>query len=130
MLTTEAASIFIWIVFTHWIADFIFQDEKWANAKSTSFKALVTHTIVYSFMMTIMWMFYFEQPFKILYFFLITFVTHTITDFFTSKIVKRKFKNQNYGSGIPNFGAFTLIGLDQVIHYITITFSILFLEQI
>jgi hypothetical protein len=48
----------------------------------------------------------------------ITFITHTATDYFTSRIVSKKFAKQEYGSPIPNFGAFTIIGIDQVLHYI------------
>jgi hypothetical protein len=48
----------------------------------------------------------------------ITFVAHTITDYITSRIVSRKFANKEFGSPIPNTGAFTVIGFDQVLHYI------------
>jgi len=51
-------------------------------------------------------------------FFLITFCCHFITDYITSRIVSRKFANKEYGSPIPNIGAFTVIGFDQVLHYI------------
>jgi hypothetical protein len=47
----------------------------------------------------------------------ITFISHFITDYITSRIVKRKFENNEYGSPIPNFGAFSIIGFDQVLHY-------------
>lgn len=57
---------------------------------------------------------------KFLLFFLITFVTHTITDYITSRIVSKKFANKHLGSPIPNFGAFSMIGFDQVIHYGTL----------
>ena len=58
---------------------------------------------------------------------LITFVFHTLTDYFTSKIVSRKFANQEYGSPIPNFGAFTVIGFDQVLHYVQLFLTYHFL---
>ena len=48
----------------------------------------------------------------------ITFIFHTITDYFTSRIVSKKFEEGNVGSAPPNFGAFTIIGIDQVLHYI------------
>ena len=37
------------IVVIHFVADFIFQAEEWATNKSKSFKALVKHTAMYSF---------------------------------------------------------------------------------
>jgi len=128
MLTIDASSIFLWIVFSHWVADFIFQDEKWANAKSHNFKALVTHTFTYSFIMTMMWSFYMSNHLDILIFFGITFLIHTFTDYFTSRIVKEKFETKHYGSAIPNFGAFTAIGFDQCIHYATIIGTLLFIQ--
>lgn len=110
--------IFIFIVITHYIADFIFQDEKWAVGKSKSFSSLVQHTTMYS----IIWVFpvhiISEDFFKSLVFVLITFIAHTITDYFTSKIVSKRFSDEYYGSPIPNLGAFSIIGFDQVLHYI------------
>jgi hypothetical protein len=119
------------IIFIHWVADFIFQAEEWANNKSKGITPLLKHTITYSlvwyFVMFVFaicgnhfggysakdlgwsgWMFLFP---------VITFVFHTITDYFTSKIVSKRFADQHYGSPIPNFGAFTIIGFDQVLHY-------------
>lgn len=129
------------IIFIHWVADFIFQAEEWATNKSKSFKALVKHTAMYSFIWYLVifgfaicgnhfngpsieelgwtpWMITFP---------LITFVFHTLTDYFTSKIVSRKFANQEYGSPIPNFGAFTVIGFDQVLHYVQLFLTYHFL---
>lgn len=48
----------------------------------------------------------------------ITFICHTATDYVTSRIVSKKFAKGHYGSAIPNFGAFTIIGFDQILHYI------------
>ena len=117
------------IIIIHWVADFIMQDEKWALGKSKNWRDLVMHTLLYS---TIWWfpaltfLLYFspdiksidELMFKSLLFVFITFVAHTITDYFTSRIVSKKFENKHYGSSIPNFGAFTIIGIDQVLHYV------------
>ena len=106
------------IIIVHWIADFIFQDEKWALGKSKNTFDLTAHTAVYS----VLWWF----PMSIMLgsfllgelFVIITFVTHTATDYFTSRVVSKKFAEGKYGSPIPNFGAFTIIGFDQVLHYI------------
>ena len=37
------------IIIIHWIADFIFQDEKWALGKSKNWSDLLKHTFTYSF---------------------------------------------------------------------------------
>lgn len=129
------------ILSIHWIADFVFQDEKWATTKSHSIKSLLAHTLTYS----VIWMVFCSlflltgylfditafklNVIKLIYFILTTFIIHTITDYFTSKIVSRKFKNNELGSPIPNLGAFSIIGFDQVLHYfqLFITYYILFL---
>ena len=119
------------IILIHFVADFIFQDEEWATNKSKSFKALIKHTATYSFIWYLVgfgfavWGNHFGGPSAkdlgwspwMGLFPIITFVAHTVTDYFTSKIVSRKFGKGEYGSPIPNFGAFTVIGFDQVLHY-------------
>ena len=156
------------IIIIHWIADFIMQDEKWALGKSKNWSDLLLHTFTYSF--TFFWgiaclILYIigrgEDNFLLsISFAIITFIFHTATDYFTSRIVSKRFAleapfnlkldNNVFKSGdiivadnkeelivmhdyikhnyntyrvklynsMPNFGAFTIIGLDQVLHYI------------
>lgn len=120
------------IICIHFVADFIFQSEEWATNKSKSNLALFNHVITYS----TFWLFGSVILFGIvrpnettewyvinsLLFTLITFVSHFITDYFTSRIVSELFKKQKYGSNIPNLGAFTMIGFDQVLHYAQLLF--------
>ena len=117
------------IIIIHWFADFLMQDEKWALGKSKNWTDLLKHTFTYSLIWFIIGMFYtwylaynlnwsVTIACKLILFTLITFIAHTITDYFTSRIVAKKFANQEYGSSIPNTGAFTIIGIDQVLHYI------------
>jgi len=112
------------IIIIHFIADFIMQDETWALGKSKNNKDLLNHTFTYSL---VFWgLLSCMNPlfntgltfYHSVHFFLITFICHTITDYFTSRVVSKKFANQEYGSSIPNIGAFTVIGFDQVLHYI------------
>lgn len=121
----------------HWVSDFIFQDERWAINKSKNFYALLNHTFVYSILWYLPLVFLTKYntnhslnniPYEALLFVIITFIFHTTTDYFTSKIVSKKFENKHYGSAIPNLGAFTIIGFDQVLHYfqLFITYYILF----
>ena len=113
------------IIIIHWIADFVFQDEKWALGKSKNWGDLLSHTFTYSCIWLIPIMVLFPNNWSTshyvlssLTFGLITFIAHTITDYFTSRVVSKKFANKEYGSAIPNFGAFTVIGIDQVLHYV------------
>lgn len=105
------------IVITHWIADFIFQDEQWAVNKSKNIPALLKHTFTYSILWFVPMLLFLSVP-AALVFVLITFLFHTITDYYTSKVVSARFANNHYGSSIPNLGAFSMIGLDQVLHYL------------
>jgi hypothetical protein len=120
------------IIIVHYIADFMFQTEKMATTKSENIDSLIKHGLVYTFVFFIafsLWCAYNNHithlnayelglTLKVFWFFPITFVFHVIVDFFTSKIVKRKFENKSYYTGLPNFGVFSIIGMDQVIHYI------------
>jgi hypothetical protein len=115
------------IIAVHYIADFVFQAEEWATNKSTSNKALLNHVATY----TTFWVFGSLILFGIyspghtvewyvahsMIFAAITFVVHFATDYITSRIVKRRFESKHFGSPIPNFGAFSIIGFDQVLHY-------------
>lgn len=115
------------LIVIHYIADFVFQDEKWALGKSKNWSDLLKHTSTYSIVFVFPILFVFGKMFptqtaewyviKTLSFAGITFVIHTITDYFTSRWVSGKFKRNHLGSAIPNFGAFSSIGFDQVLHY-------------
>lgn len=113
------------ILFIHWVADFIFQDEKWALGKSKNWDDLLHHTVTYSVFWILPAILMLGYDGAI--FIIVTFLAHTTTDYFTSRVVSKKFANKEYGSAIPNFGAFTIIGFDQILHYIQLflTYSIL-----
>jgi len=169
MTIIEIIAIFV----IHWIADFIMQDEKWALGKSKNIKDLLSHTFMYSSIWMIIgsilkvtdvvnW-----YPGALSSFALITFIAHTITDYFTSRIVSKRFekeaifnmevskdifkegniiehgsnkviimKHLNNGSkvklykSLPNFGAFTIIGFDQVLHYLQLFLTYYWLFKI
>jgi hypothetical protein len=111
---TEIFAIFI----MHWIADFVFQDEKWALGKSKNWRDLLSHTSLYSLLWFIPIIILLGVNWKPFVFVFITFILHTTTDYYTSRIVSKKFANNHYGSPIPNFGAFSFIGFDQALHYL------------
>lgn len=129
------------IIIIHWIADFIFQAEEWANNKSKSNGHLFAHVSMYTMIWALLGGFIFASPCdasgfgycvdtpKFLAFLGVTFVAHFITDYATSRIVSRKFANKEYGSPIPNFGAFTVIGFDQVLHYTQLFLTFYYLSK-
>lgn len=117
------------IILAHFVADFIFQDERWASGKSKNDRDLFSHTLMYSLLMTCFA--YTSNGFYLygsLLFGVITFIAHTATDYVTSRIVSKKFAKGEYGSSIPNFGGFTVIGFDQVLHYgqLFLTYHLIF----
>lgn len=127
----EAILLFLGMIYIHYVADFIFQDEEWAKNKSKSFTALLKHTYTYSAFWVVAGMVYTFPLFwditsdeyfifmvKFVFIFpLITFLAHTTTDFLTSKVTSRQYEEGKFGSSIPNLGFFSTIGFDQCLHY-------------
>lgn len=108
----------IFIIVLHWVADFIFQAESWALSKSKYSKSLIKHTLMYSLMWVFPVLYMTNDLPNTIIFVVITYIAHTVTDYFTSKIVSNYFEKEKLGSPIPNWGAFSMIGLDQVLHYV------------
>lgn len=128
--------ISLWVVFAiiviHYIADFICQTEWQAVNKSKNWEALINHTFIYSYMWALPAVYWFAEI-NVYYpcvFFLITFICHTITDYFTSRLNSKlmplrdykwnREENINwysfpYGESYHNF--FIGVGGDQVLHY-------------
>ena len=104
----------ILLMFIHWLLDFVMQTDYQAKNKSTSNRALTSHVLVYS----LGWM-----EFGVIYtcitgnplmllFAPITFVCHWITDYITSRINTRLYKEGK----IHEF--FVSIGFDQWLHMV------------
>jgi hypothetical protein len=115
------------IILVHFVADFLLQTEEMAVNKSKDNYALFSHVLTYS----TVWLFasclilgitrphettswYVENS---ILFFGATFLLHYWTDYFTSRITSKKFANKEYYAKFPGFGAFAVIGFDQVLHY-------------
>lgn len=115
------------LILIHTIADFLFQTEDMARGKSKNIWKLLKHTTVYTIVFYFGFVFCYainhqtlsemDLTLKVFWFFPITFIFHTITDYITSRITSRLFEKKIYYTGIPNFGAFSVIGIDQVLHY-------------
>lgn len=79
------------IIFIHWFADFVLQTDWQAKNKSKNNKALLSHTWTYSLVWYTIGVFYAMSdpnyvPWSLTLFVLITFVAHTLTDYFTSRL--------------------------------------------
>ena len=119
------------------------QTNKQANEKATKFSSLLAHTVNYAWVMTIIIGFYElfimnGNSMRWFVFGFVTFVAHTVTDYFTSKINKKLAPKEykvdiNFkeyvcfpeGRNYHNF--FVGVGFDQTIHYITLLLTLYFL---
>jgi len=98
--------VIIYIIFVHWVADFVMQTDKMAKGKSSSNKWLLVHTGTYTLVMAVLTL----NP----VYALVNGVIHTIVDYFTSRWSSRLWAKGN----VRNF--FIVIGLDQLIHVVTL----------
>ena len=127
----------LYLLLTHWIGDFLLQSDWMALNKSKNTwegsRALFFHVLTYS--SCFIWLG--------LEFTLLTFVMHWPVDFVTSRITRRLFPfvpawpddppfidwyNKDGEDGRSNHWFFVVIGLDQLIHYLCLSFT-LYLTQ-
>lgn len=121
--------LIIIICFSHWIADFVFQTDWMARNKSKSNTALMAHILTYSTILGIC-----LSPFlfsiELLAFVVINAVLHFTIDWCSSRVTSKLHRQNKMGSAtVPNFGFFSIIGLDQFAHMssLFITFGLIFL---
>lgn len=118
----------IYILITHFVADFLMQSNDMATKKSTSIKWLTLHVV--SYFKGLMWsalLFYIFNalafnliipPWSIVGFCVTNAVLHWVTDYFTSRETSRLWKEQK----VRKF--FHMIGLDQLIHGICLIMTL------
>lgn len=104
----------IFIFIYHYFSDFICQSHKMSLNKSKSILWLTYHILIYSTVTTLGWILYSPELSTLGCVFSITFITHWITDFFTSKWSSYLYSKNS----INNF--FLVIVLDQLIHATTL----------
>lgn len=98
--------IIIWLLFAHWVADFVCQSDWMAQNKSKNTGALVIHCMVYGLVMGIMTL---NPVFG--YFCLFT---HLPVDAITSRINSRLWADKKV------HWFFVSVGFDQFIHFVTL----------
>lgn len=102
------------ILFIHWVADFLYQTKDMAVNKSSSNLWLFRHVAVYSSVWFFVGIAIFDIA-QVALFTIITFISHFITDYITSRWTKKLYNIGKY-YGFPSF--FSVIGLDQYLHYL------------
>lgn len=117
------------IIFCHYIGDFLVQTDWQAKNKSSNNTALILHTAAYSAfwfipMVVLIGLKNDDLPKHTpILFVLITFFWHTITDYITSREVKKMFDKGDIHNG------FVLIGFDGVLHYIQLFLTYLYITK-
>lgn len=117
-INTMNEKVLLGILLIHWIADFILQTHWEATNKSSNNEALTSHTLTYTLFWAIPSAIILGNAVNALIFLVITFMAHTITDYFTSRVVKYFFNKKDFHNG------FIVIGLDQILHYLQIYFTL------
>lgn len=112
------------IIIIHWFADFVIQTDKQAKGKSKNWNDLLSHTFSYSVVwfilgfVLLLYNFNLEQKefavfaSNVILFTSITLITHTATDYFTSRLNSKLWAEGK----VHNF--FISVGFDQVLHYV------------
>lgn len=111
----------ILILTIHFIADFLCQSRTMATNKSKSLYWLTLHVLVYATVTTLCWIQFSFDPMIIGWVWLATFTSHWVTDFITSKLTTYFYLKNNM------FWFFGIVGLDQLIHGITLLMTYNFL---
>lgn len=111
----------LFILFIHWLSDFVFQTDYQARNKSKTLKALIMHTSLYSLTWISLWPLLGKYTF---YFIGITFIAHTFTDFFTSKL-NAKLRSDNNERKF-----FISLGFDQFLHHVQLILTYNHLHEI
>jgi len=101
----------------HWLADFALQTEKQATQKSTNITQLTFHVLTYTLVWFMAIWVYQGNIENALKFSAITFVSHWLTDFTTSRVGKPYWDSGDYHNG------FTIVGFDQILHYIQLYYT-------
>lgn len=115
----------LYMLFIHWVGDFLLQNTNMATNKSKSNYWLSMHVLTY----TATWIYpvwaydIWIHPlsiWSIILFLLVTGVSHFITDYFTSRWTSKLYKAEKW-YGFPAF--FSVIGLDQLLHFTQLILS-------
>lgn len=103
----------LWLVWLHFVADFILQSDWVAGKKSSDNAVLVYHVSLYSlpFAPFVLW---YLSPENAAAFILVNAVAHFVTDYITSRMTSKLYK-----AGERHW-FFVVIGADQAIHMSTL----------
>lgn len=126
--------IILYILFAHFISDFVMQTNEMAQNKSISNYWLTKHVIeygkgllIFSILFTLSNLIFFNVQFfglRVIIYIIINMGLHWVTDYFTSRQTKKLFSQKK------THKFFIVIGFDQFIHMfcLLMTFYLIFLQ--
>ncbi len=125
----ELEFFIIYVLFSHFVADFIFQTRWMAKNKSSKLLALNIHIFIYASVLFVMLGVYGFLPFALtaftfadlLNFVFINATAHLLTDYFTSKWTKKLYLQDK------EHAFFTVIGFDQFLHVAALVISFFYI---
>ena len=115
-------NLVLYILFLHWVADFVCQSRWMGENKSKHILPLLAHIVVYGVVL-LLGLFVgnivqqFSSPFDIMVFCAINAIMHLAVDFWTSKATHVLWERKNV------YGFFTVIGFDQFLHSVCLIVS-------
>ena len=113
------------ILLIHWIFDFHLQSDKMAKNKSTDNYALLEHVGIYTIGLCIIGVLnYYYMGHWTYMFVIINAIAHFLTDWVTSRATSALYKEERYHD------FFVVIGADQMIHYITLFGTFVWLSNL
>lgn len=115
----------IFILFAHWVSDFLLQSDEVATTKSSSLAALMYHVFVYAISMVVLLsIFLLMPPEKVVFFCYLNGIIHFFVDFVTSKI------NSSLWEAEKRHWFFSMIGFDQFIHVTILLLTLSYLGKL
>ena len=120
------------IIWSHWIADFVFQLDRMARNKSKDNNALMSHIRWYTFILFLGSLLLFKGDFVLAGLFaVVNGIVHYYVDYVTSRMTSKLHAEGKMGSDkFPILGFFAIIGLDQAIHMSTLMTTYLIMVNI
>ena len=113
-------SILLLLAITHYICDFVIQPEEWNTNKDIDIEILIKHTLLYAFAFMPTAYMLFLDPWSTFLFVTVLALSHLIIDYSISKVVSFKEKISLMSCKIPNCGFYSLVGLESLLHYISL----------
>ena len=110
--------VVLWLLFSHWVADFVCQSDWMAVNKSKQLLPLVSHVYMYT---AVLFILLYPTGAVEAKFFIVTWLAHLGTDFVTSRITSYLWQKEK------RHWFFVTIGFDQLLHYaqLLITYKLL-----